>query len=305
MEKQVTVTVSSNICQLSNFKPGDDWDFFSELLEQYFEANGIEARRRTAFLLTLIDEEVYKILKNFCDPDLPKEKSYEELIQLLETQFKTKVSIFRKRIQFDNLKQKEKSISEWFVKVKHFASFCNFGAILTERVKDKFVTGLRSGSILDRLCEEDETRTLQELYELAVKKESAVRDSSKKDLRNSNQEYELNKVQKFSSKGKKNTNFTRSSKSYQDSNSPSNSQEKKNRSISKTEVLCFACNKSDHDFSISGPSETNSSFSNEISFNQSNNSGTSSSVSPREGNQERLASLRNRQRIKPPDKLNL
>ncbi|KAJ8912728.1 hypothetical protein NQ315_012283 [Exocentrus adspersus] len=160
MEKQVAVTVSSNICQLSNFKQGDDWEIFSERLEQFFEVNGIEARRRTAFLLTLIDEEVYKILKNLCDPDLPKAKSYEELIQLLETQFKTKVSIFRKRIQFDNLKQKEESISEWFVK-KHFASFCNFGVILTERVKDKFVTGLRSGSILDRLCEEDETRTLQ------------------------------------------------------------------------------------------------------------------------------------------------
>ncbi|KAJ8912716.1 hypothetical protein NQ315_012270 [Exocentrus adspersus] len=134
----------------------DDWEIFSERLEQFFEVNVIEARRRTAFLLTLIDEEVYKILKTFVIQIYPKQNLTRNLYNFWKLNSKPK-----KRIQFDNLKQKEESISEWFVKVKHFCIFLNIIAILTERVKDKFVTGLRSGSILDRLCEEDETRTLQ------------------------------------------------------------------------------------------------------------------------------------------------
>lgn len=171
------VVVNSNICQISGFKQGDDWEIFSERLEQYFEANRIELGRKTAVLLTLIDEEVYRTLKNLCDPVLPKTKSYGELIQLLETQYKVRVSVFRKRILFNNLRQGEESISEWYVKVKQLAAPCKFGESLNDRVKDKFVTGLKSGSILDRLCEESETKALPDLYEIAVSKESVLKET--------------------------------------------------------------------------------------------------------------------------------
>lgn len=105
------VVVNNNICHIKGFERGDDWEIFSERLGQYFEANRIEDERKTAVLLTLIDEDVYRTLKNLCDPTLPKTKTYE-LVQLLETQFKIRVSVFRKRILFNNLGQVEETISK-------------------------------------------------------------------------------------------------------------------------------------------------------------------------------------------------
>lgn len=68
------VVVSNNFCQLNGFKVGDDFEIFAERLEQYFIANAVGDDRKTAVLLTLVDENVYKTIKNLCDPVLPKQK---------------------------------------------------------------------------------------------------------------------------------------------------------------------------------------------------------------------------------------
>ncbi|BET01442.1 Hypothetical protein NTJ_14258 [Nesidiocoris tenuis] len=51
---------------------------------------------------------------------------------------------------------------------------CEFKTLLPGFLKLKFVTGLRKGPVLDRLCEEDEGAELQTMVSLAVKRESAV-----------------------------------------------------------------------------------------------------------------------------------
>lgn len=121
---------------------------------------------------------MYKILKNVCFPKKPKEKSYNELVSQLAKHFKGKSSIFKKRIEFDNLRQGNEPINKWHIRVKRAAAPCEFGEHFTERVKDKFVTGLKPGTVSDRLCEESVNKSLEDLLEIALAKESTLKEAS-------------------------------------------------------------------------------------------------------------------------------
>lgn len=164
-----------SIGNLQEYHVGDDWNIYIERLEQYYEANFIEEDRKVAVLLTMVGSEAYKTLRNLCDPVLPKERKYKELKELLEKQFAPRISVFRYRIKFDKLQQEGESINDWYVKVKNFAMKCQFGTMLEERVKDKFVTGMKQGAVLDRLCEEQPSKSSRELLEVALNKEAAAR----------------------------------------------------------------------------------------------------------------------------------
>lgn len=164
----------------------------------------------------MIGPETYKILRDLCHPTLPKLKPYEELCDILNKQFTAHVSVFRKRIEFYECKQTTENINEWYAKIKKMAVQCKFKNFLEENLKDKFVTGLRKGAVLDRLCEEDESRSLQELLTLALKKESSLQTSSSADC----------DVYKVQLRGK----------------------QKLNKEEKNTQLKCFVCGRGDHSF---------------------------------------------------------
>ncbi|XP_050507436.1 uncharacterized protein K02A2.6-like, partial [Diabrotica virgifera virgifera] len=163
------------IGSLQEYRIGTDWNIYQERLEQYFLANYVENDRMVPVLLTIIGDKAYEILKGLCDPVLPKNKTFDELCILLQKQFTKKVSVFKERIEFYSLRQAEKeSVADFYVRIKNKAIDCKFGTTLNNVLKDKFVCGVRKGPVLDRLCEEDHTTTLEHLYELALRKEAAA-----------------------------------------------------------------------------------------------------------------------------------
>ncbi|KAF2890931.1 hypothetical protein ILUMI_15242 [Ignelater luminosus] len=142
----------TTIGSVSEYKPGEDWQTWEERLDQHFEAN--------------ID---------LCDPDLPKSKSYEELCTLLRQKFSKRTSNFKEHIEFYNLKQYENEpVRQWYIRIKNKASSCDFGNVLHDVLKDRFLSGLTRGPILDRVREEDPTKKLDELIEVTLKKEAAL-----------------------------------------------------------------------------------------------------------------------------------
>ena len=171
---QPNVNFFATIGSMAEYKMGDDWNIYEERLNQYFIANSVtQADRKIAVLVTLIGQDAYKILKDLCDSMLPSAKTYEDLCTILKSQFSKKVSVFRERTEFYELRQSEnESVNQWYVKIKNKASACEFGAQLETMIKDKFVTGLRKGAILDRVCEEDHTKRLVDLLDVARKKEA-------------------------------------------------------------------------------------------------------------------------------------
>lgn len=156
-----------------------DWQVFHERLDQFFEINDVPDEKKRAILITSIGDNIYKTLRDVCHPQLPKDKTFEELCALLEKQFVIKTSVYRERYNFYNAKQlPNESIANWFARLKKLSVDCKFGDRFDNILLDRFITGLRQSAILDRLCEEDEDKlTLQHAVDVAVTKESSVKDS--------------------------------------------------------------------------------------------------------------------------------
>ncbi|KAF2884671.1 hypothetical protein ILUMI_21506 [Ignelater luminosus] len=84
----------------------------------------------------------------------------------------------RQRVQFFEVEQNQgESINDWFVRVKKAAMECKFQASLDEYVKNKLITGMCRGIVLDMLCEEDVSKSLQKLIDIAVRKEAILQES--------------------------------------------------------------------------------------------------------------------------------
>lgn len=60
------------------------------------------------------------------------------------------------------------TINQWYARIKSKAVTCSFGSQLEDEIKDIFVTDLKIGPVLDRVCEEVHTRALAEVWEVAA-----------------------------------------------------------------------------------------------------------------------------------------
>uniref|UniRef100_A0A2M4A4E3 Retrotransposon gag domain-containing protein n=1 Tax=Anopheles triannulatus TaxID=58253 RepID=A0A2M4A4E3_9DIPT len=157
----------------------DDWNVYYERLEQFFEVNEITPEKRSAFLISCIGSQAYKSLRDLCHPALPKDRPFEELCELLRKQFSPQVAIFRERTHFYNATQSVgENVTQWYGRLKKLSVDCKFGSNLEAVLLDKFITGLRPGQVLDRLCEENETLRLEQALDIAINKECAVKESA-------------------------------------------------------------------------------------------------------------------------------
>lgn len=150
----------------------EDFTIYCERIEQYFLANKIEDKKiQAATLLNLIGPNVYQTLRDLTSPNLPKEKTYDELVRILKNQYGMRVNVHKERQLFFDLKQQEsETINDWNVKIRKTATNCKFGTRLGNMLKDKFIYGMRSGRIKDKLSEEDEDqKELKDLVEIALR----------------------------------------------------------------------------------------------------------------------------------------
>lgn len=105
--------------RLEIYEEGDDWKLYRQRLEQYFVANDIQGNRRVAVLLTSVSKSVYCTLSDLCDPELPESKAFDELCNLLDTQFSLRTSVWRKRIEFYKLQQtQDELIAKYYARLK-------------------------------------------------------------------------------------------------------------------------------------------------------------------------------------------
>lgn len=170
------------IGELPQFNAYQDYMVFSERLEQFFEVNDVAAEKKKAILITCVQDDVYKALRDLCHPAVPKDKTYDELCRLLKKQYVKQTSVIRERCDFYAAKQSNReSVSEWFARIKRLSVDCSqFGDRYEQVLLDRFISGMTPSPVLDRLCEEDEgTMTLQKAVEIASIKESSIRPKEK------------------------------------------------------------------------------------------------------------------------------
>jgi hypothetical protein len=181
---------------------GGDYTDYSERLNSYFLANNIgqleegasEAaiqaadKKKVAVTISVIGKNTYSTLKDLCPPNLPSDKSYEQITTLLRGFYKSKVLEVAETYRFHQTLQKDnESVMEYANKLKHLAVHCNFGQYLQRALRDQFVGGVRSQSTRKKLLSED--RTFEQALKVAQADELAEKEF-KQLLQNSGREQE-------------------------------------------------------------------------------------------------------------------
>ena len=118
----------------------------------------------------------YSTLKGLCLPDLPADKTYDQLTQILKDYYKPKVLEVAETYRFHHTVQSEtESVAEYANKLKRLAVHCNFGPYLTRALRDQFVGGVRSQTTKKKLL--SEYRTFDQALKVAQVDEVAEKES--------------------------------------------------------------------------------------------------------------------------------
>lgn len=164
---------------LGAFRAEDDFIIFAARFKHFCAANGIEEEgKKIAQLLGRLSEDVFRTVKNLAYPTVPEEKTLNELIELLKQHYSPQVNTYRERIEFYRASQSTgESTSEWYARIKGLSVNCEF-TNLVAILKDRFISGMKQGKVLDRLVEEDVARPIADLLRIARSREMADENSS-------------------------------------------------------------------------------------------------------------------------------
>ena len=119
----------------------EDWMAYSERLEEYFMANDIEsADKKKAILLSVVGAETYQLIRSLVAPAKPKEKTFDELVKLVQDHHQPIPSAIVQWYKFNSRTQQAgDSIAIFVAELRHLAEHCKFGRTLDEMLQDRLV----------------------------------------------------------------------------------------------------------------------------------------------------------------------
>ena len=134
----------------------DEWNEYTERMEQYFIANAItEDKKQIAVFLTLIGGNTYSLLRNLIAPEKPSSKALNELVMILKKHFNPKPILIAQRYKFYERCQKEdESLAEYMAALRKLTEHCKFDNFLEQAIRDKYVCGIKYQNIRKRLLAE-------------------------------------------------------------------------------------------------------------------------------------------------------
>ena len=156
----------------------EEWTQYVERLEHFFVANDItDAGKKRAVLLSVVGASTYALLRNLVSPTKPGEKSYSELVAVLQEHYNPTPSETIQRSRFNSRFRKPgESVSTFVAELRALAEFCNFGGSLDEMIRDRIVCGITHGKIQQKLLAEKPT-TLKRAVEIAQGVETALKNA--------------------------------------------------------------------------------------------------------------------------------
>lgn len=158
---------------------GENWPAYVRLVEQFILLNDIKDNLRVATLVTHVGAPTYRLMCDLCAPDNPEKKTFTALVELVKNHLEPKRSEIAERHVFRQRRQGEgESINVYLQKLKHLATYCNFGDQLEVNLRDQFVSGLRSEEIRSRLFAET-TLDYKKAVGLALALEAAEQHAAK------------------------------------------------------------------------------------------------------------------------------
>ena len=98
----------------------DDWNSYTERLDQYFVANDVtEAGKKRAILLSSCGAGTYEVIKNLVAPKKPTDHTYAQLMKLVKTHFKPSPSEIVSRYHFNRpVREPGESIAQYIAELR-------------------------------------------------------------------------------------------------------------------------------------------------------------------------------------------
>ena len=111
---------------------------YFERVELYFVANHVEADYEVATFLALIWADAYDVLRNLLAPELPKDKSFDELKELLVSHYSPKPILIAERFKFHRRNQHEsETVAQFVVELKRLALKGEFETFVEDAFRDR------------------------------------------------------------------------------------------------------------------------------------------------------------------------
>ena len=103
-------------------------------------------------LLALMGSEMYGLLADAVLPDIPANKTFDELTLLLKAQLQPRRLAIAERYEFNKTRQSSsESVSDFVRKLRYAAINCEFGTQLEDRLRDQLVFGIGSRDALKKM----------------------------------------------------------------------------------------------------------------------------------------------------------
>ena len=171
---------------------GGDFEEYAERLPFYFLANDVgklcsspspveklaAEGENAAVLISLLSGTVYSTLKSQCLPNTPATKGFDELITLLNDDYKPEVYSVTATYQFNQCRQEsEESVKDFINRLKRAAVKFDFGSHLDRALREQFLARLSDGATRKEILAKPaaDIRTFQEVDKIATEWETAVK----------------------------------------------------------------------------------------------------------------------------------
>ncbi|XP_056332199.1 uncharacterized protein zgc:165409 [Danio aesculapii] len=168
----------ARIGRLDEYEPEhESWSAYIERVELFMIANDVDDTKQVATLLTAMGASTYRLLRDLVQPLKPKDKTFKEIVSILQVHFENKQLIKAERLLFQRRIQKpNETISQYVDELRQCAAKCDFGANLDDALRDRFVNGLQNEACQKRLLSED-ALTFARAVEIALRVETAARET--------------------------------------------------------------------------------------------------------------------------------
>ena len=161
------------------FEPKEDvWEEWLERFEFYLDARNVtDSGKKKSFLLSQCGKETYSVLRSLVSPGKVSDKSYAQIVELLNGHLKRTTSVIAARYQFNTCCRKEgQSIAEYVAELRKVTEHCEFGESLNEMLRDRLVCGVNNAQMQRKLLSE-ETLTFAQANRICLSLEAASRDA--------------------------------------------------------------------------------------------------------------------------------
>ena len=124
----------------------EEWVEYAERLDNYFIANDIDDNiKKRAILLNGVGPVTYRLIKTLALPGMPKDLSFEEIVERVKRHFNPKPLPIVRRFEFNTRCQKEgESVSEFVTALRKITEHCEFHDVLDDMLHDRIVCGISS-----------------------------------------------------------------------------------------------------------------------------------------------------------------